>query len=88
MQPIGDQCHHYWLLQDMAHATDVDLIGAFRDGRITSHEWAEMVELCRACDWGDRCQSWLQAAKAPRLIPRDCGNSARLAHLKCEQESA
>jgi len=88
MHPLGDKGRHYWLLQDMARATDVDLVGAFRDGRITSRDWAEMIDLCRACDWGDGCQTWLQAGKAPRPIPRHCRNSARLAQLKCEQELA
>ncbi|WP_408015025.1 DUF6455 family protein [Roseovarius gahaiensis] len=88
MQRLGDQCHHYWLLKDMARVTDVDLVRAFRDGRITSCEWAEMIDLCRACEWVDGCQSWLQTAKAPRPIPPHCRNSARLAHLKGEQELA
>ena len=88
MQPLGDQCRHYWLIQDMARATDVDLVGAFRDGRISSQEWAEMIELCRACDWGDGCQARMQAAQAPCPIPPQCNNKARFALLKCEQELA
>ncbi|HKL06812.1 MAG TPA: DUF6455 family protein [Roseovarius sp.] len=88
MQPLGDQCRHYWRVQDMARTTDVDLVGAFRDGRITSHEWAAMIDLCRACDWGEGCQAWVQAAQAPRPIPSQCKNKARFALLKCEQELA
>lgn len=72
----------------MARATDVDLVGAFSEGRITSASWAEMVDRCRACDWVDGCQAWLQKSKAPRQIPPQCHNQARLELLKSEQELA
>ncbi|WP_073033518.1 DUF6455 family protein [Roseovarius pacificus] len=86
MKPIGSQCRHYWLLQDMAKATQVDLARAFREGRISTQEWAGMVGRCRACSWPDGCQSWLRRTPGPRHIPARCCNRARLALLKIEEE--
>lgn len=72
----------------MARGTDVDLVSAFSEGRITSVSWAEMVDRCRACDWVDGCQAWVQRSNAPRPIPPQCHNHTRLALLKSEQELA
>ena len=86
MKPLGDPCRHYWLVQDMARATDVQLVPAFREGRLSAREWAGMVDRCRGCDWVEGCRSWLSQPDRRDAIPEKCRNRARFALLKLEQE--
>lgn len=59
MKPMGKMRRHYWLTQDMAKALDVDLVAAFRDGRITNADYAGMVSRCRQCADPAACRRWL-----------------------------
>ena len=59
MKPMGQMRRHYWLTQDMAKALDVDLVAAFREGRITNADYAGMVTRCRSCADPGACRRWL-----------------------------
>ncbi len=86
MPPLGDMRSHYWLLLDMARKTDVDLVAAFRDGRITNADWAGMVAACRACNWTEGCREWMRDTDQCAVAPARCRNRARLAVLRADQE--
>ncbi|WP_397542884.1 DUF6455 family protein [Roseovarius salis] len=88
MTPLGDPRRHYWLLQDMARATGVDLVRAFEEGRLGQNEWAETVERCRACGWAGGCRAWLASGVVDAAPPRPCRNRARFAILHLEEELA
>lgn len=59
MKPMGDMRQHFWLTQDMAKALGVDLVAAFRAGRITQAGYAGMVTRCRHCSDPAGCRRWL-----------------------------
>jgi len=88
MRPLGDPRDHYWLVQGMARAIGVDIVGAFEAGHLDHEEWAEIVECCRRCDWSAGCRDWLASAPAASCPPPECCNRARLALLRLEQELA
>ena len=88
MKPLGPAKRHYWLLQDMAKATKIDLVRAFDRGVIDNADWATLVTACRGCDWAGGCQRWLQNGDGAEVPPKPCRNRARLAALKIEQELA
>lgn len=75
-QPLGDEYEHYWLVQQMARATDVDLAAAFDAGQITSEDWSEVLTRCRGCAWVGGCKAWLQAGDdTARSAPQACRNA-------------
>jgi len=84
MKPMGDMRQHFWLTQDMAKALDVDLVAAFRDGRISNADYAGMVTRCRHCTDPTGCRRWLSrhqdqgSATAP---PAFCENTRFLDRL-------
>lgn len=88
MKPLGPVRRHYWLLQDMARTTGVDLAAALERGTIEKADWAGMVRACRECDWDKGCRRWLRGGPEVDVAPRDCRNRTRLAALRIEQELA
>ncbi|MBY6113743.1 hypothetical protein KUW09_02585 [Mameliella alba] len=80
---LGDETEHYWLVQRMAKATGVDLVGAM-DAKEMSHEdWSAIVTRCRACQWAEGCAQWLdQPADQTRALPDGCHNRKHLSALK------
>lgn len=84
--PLGHPRRHYWLVQGMARATGLDLAKAVGDGRLTLHDWADIVHNCRACTCADGCDRWLASDPCVTAPPNPCRNRATLAALKIEQE--
>ncbi|WP_238547951.1 DUF6455 family protein [Meridianimarinicoccus roseus] len=85
-KPLGDVNTHFWLVQDMARAAGVDLVEEVREGRLTTREWAEMVQTCRGCAWerDGGCSRWmeLQTFEAPVEVPARCANEASFAAFR------
>jgi len=86
MPHLGDPRRHYWLVQGMARATGVDLVGAFDQGRLNPAQWAGIVNACRRCGWSEDCGAWLRRRPAAASAPKTCRNRARLALLRLEEE--
>lgn len=81
-RPLGDENTHFWLIQRMARATDVDLVAAMETGLIDNQSWADLIESCRACTWSEGCQRWLDAPiDTVRDFPANCRNATQLAAL-------
>ena len=85
MKPIGKSMDHYWRVIGMANATDVNLVQAIEENRLTAQEWANMVETCRRCDWVPDCDRLL--ARDPKLqdAPSRCANCFKFASLATTQ---
>ncbi|MFQ6549524.1 DUF6455 family protein [Aestuariibius sp. 2305UL40-4] len=59
MKPLGDPREHQRLVAGMARANGTDVIGLFAAGKLSSQDWAGMVERCRGCMWAEGCKEWL-----------------------------
>lgn len=80
---LGSETDHYWLVQRMAKATGVDLVRAFKEGRLSQSDWAGIVTHCRGCTWAGGCGHWLDAPVDDiRAVPKPCLNRQRLEGLK------
>ncbi|WP_305967943.1 MULTISPECIES: DUF6455 family protein [unclassified Mameliella] len=80
---LGDETEHYWLVQRMAKATGVDLVGATDAGLLSQEDWAGIVTCCRGCGWSQRCDQWLnKPVDDTRSFPGNCLNRKRLAALQ------
>lgn len=89
MKPLGDPKTHFWKVQDMAKATDTNLVEAFEAGKMTSEEWAGMVERCRSCQWVEGCERWLSRHEDGGAEPPvDCVNHKRFEALKSELDQS
>lgn len=89
-KPLGDQVHHYWLVQRMAARTGADLVAATQKAELSQHEWADMVTRCRGCAWGDRCAHWLEQHNdtASSLPPNACLNKEKLNKISAATQEA
>lgn len=85
MKPIGKSMDHYWRVIDMANATDVNLVQAMDENRLTAQDWAEMVETCRRCDWVPECDRLLSRAPNLQNAPSRCANCFKFAGLAAAQ---
>ncbi|GGF61861.1 MULTISPECIES: DUF6455 family protein [Mameliella] len=84
---LGDETEHYWLVQRMAKATGVDLVGAMDAGLLTQEDWAGLVTRCRGCTWSEGCGQWLnKPVDDTRSFPGTCLNRKRLAALQDAME--
>ncbi|WP_204112932.1 DUF6455 family protein [Shimia biformata] len=83
MKPLGKTNTHYWLAQQMAKITETDLVTAMEKAELTQADWAEMVTACRGCNWGDKCQKWLDLHPEPvETAPKSCCNGTRYEALR------
>ncbi|SDI46780.1 DUF6455 family protein [Lutimaribacter saemankumensis] len=84
MHSLGNPIKHFWLVQDMARSTGVDLAQARRDGRLSPEDWSAMVTRCRGCQWTEGCEHWLDANKqgADAEVPPGCANRAVFDRLR------
>ena len=84
---LGSETKHFWLVQRMAKATGVDLVGAADADVLSQHDWADIVTHCRGCDWAAGCGKWLNTPKESiQDLPDTCVNRSRLAGIKTELE--
>ena len=88
MKPLGPMREHYWLLQDMARITGIDLSAAQERGAIGPDDWVGMVRACRDCDWVEECRNWMREAPCADVAPHACRNRVSLAVLRIDQELA
>lgn len=83
LRPLGAQTGHYWRVQRMARALDVDLVAAWDSAHLPPEDWAEMITACRGCDWTKGCGRWLaRDAEGARPVPPGCVNGARFEALR------
>jgi len=87
MPRLGDMRRHYWLVLDMARLAGVDLVAAFRDGRIDNKSWAAMVASCRMCGDVEACKDCLQDRSVGSEPPSGCRNRAEFTWLREEQKA-
>lgn len=88
MKPIGNSLDHYWRVIGMAKATDAKLVEAMDTHRLTSTEWANMVETCRRCDWVEGCDRLLANNPDLEQAPSQCLNCQRFAELTAPDRAA
>ena len=89
MHRLGNRHEHYWLAMRMAKATDTDLVDAFARDALKQADWAEMVERCRACTWGEGCKRWLSDPQQVHCAaPAGCANQDRFAALATTNRSS
>ena len=53
MKPLGPTGEHYFLALGMAKAAGVNLQAAIEEGPFDQAQWADLVQRCRGCDWGN-----------------------------------
>ena len=83
MKPLGDENDHFWKVQRMARATDVDLAQAYAGGELTESQWVETVQRCRSCDWLEGCARFLDRNDTGGAQPPDaCINHKLFEALK------
>ena len=82
MKPLGKEIDHYWMLTDMAAATQSGVVAAHQDGRLSQQDWSDMVQRCRACDWADGCRDWMTKVGQADVAPARCRNREVLSGLK------
>ncbi len=70
----------------MGQTTGADLVAAFAEGRISSHDWAHMINQCRACGCPEKCEGWLALTESAERTPEYCANAAELVRLRGEIE--
>ena len=88
MHPLGDALYHLRLLGLMGKTTEADLVAAFEAGRISSEDWADMVNRCRACEGIETCERWLATHESAEEAPGCCKNAKVLLRLRAEKEKA
>jgi len=81
MKPIGNSMDHYCRVIDMANAVGVDPAKAMDQGVLKGSEWANMVSLCRSCDWVDGCKKFLARETSPASVPSQCLNAQTFRRL-------
>ena len=79
---LGNPNRHFWLVQRMARAAEVDLVRAAREGKLAQADWARMVKHCRGCQWAEGCEKWLAGDETVEIPPLGCVNRHRFAALK------
>ena len=85
MQILGQLMRHVRLVAGMAKSTETDLVGAVQAGDITHHDWAEMVQTCRKCNWVGNCTDWLATHQKADSAPGACLNQSRFTALKTKE---
>lgn len=81
---LGPLMTHLRLALRMGRTTGTDLQAAYKDGALPQEDWAEMVQSCRACSWGERCPEWLSSHEHVDDAPETCPNRARFSELKAK----
>jgi hypothetical protein len=81
MKPMGNSMDHYWRVIDMANAVGADPAAAMDQGVLSGSEWANMVTLCRSCDWVDGCKKFLASEDRPVPVPSQCLNAQTFRRL-------
>lgn len=82
MKPLGNSMEHYWRVIGMANAVGVDLAEARDSGALSEDLWADMVQLCRKCQWEDGCSKFLETPHTDQMAPFNCLNAVRFEALK------
>lgn len=82
MLQLGQVMTHLRLVLRMARTTGTDLAAAHRVGHLSQQDWAEMVQLCRGCEWARACPDWLSENETAEQAPCSCPNRDRFAALK------
>ncbi|WP_370644304.1 DUF6455 family protein [Ruegeria sp. SCSIO 43209] len=86
MPRLGRIMTHLRLVLRMAQATGADLATAHRDGHLSQQEWADMVQLCRGCEWARACPDWLNENETAESAPCTCPNRHRFATLRVSKQ--
>ncbi|WP_095588476.1 DUF6455 family protein [Actibacterium ureilyticum] len=60
----GDLDRHFWLSRGMARTLGIRFSDVMRDGRLSTHEFTDLVNTCRGCAMSDRCVGWMARAEA------------------------
>lgn len=82
IRPLGTIREHYWRVVGMASRIGVNLVSAFKDGQLSSREWADMVRTCRGCEWAAKCDKWMDRTEAAPCAPATCLNRREFEALK------
>lgn len=82
MTQLGQVMTHLRLVLRMARTTGTDVVAAHRDGVLSQQDWAEMVQLCRGCEWARDCGDWMRENESTERAPCTCPNRDRFAALK------
>ncbi len=81
--PIGDIEKHFWLTRSVARCMGVSFTEAMAEGRMSSHQFAELITGCRAAHCHEKCALWLacQQTRAD-AAPDFCANADVLNGLR------
>ncbi|MEX0318643.1 MULTISPECIES: DUF6455 family protein [unclassified Ruegeria] len=81
--PLGEIERHFWLTRSVARCMDVSLTEAMAEGRLTEHDYAQLITRCRAAQCHGQCEHWLAAQQARAdTAPAFCANAEALNRLK------
>ncbi len=76
---LGEIEKHFWLTRSVARCMGVSLTEAMAEGRLTPHDYAQMVTRCRGSGCDQHCQIWLAAQQARAgAAPEFCANAELL----------
>lgn len=74
--PLGEIEKHFWLTRSVARCMGVSLTEAMAEGKLTEHDYAQMVTRCRASGCNERCLIWLASQQASATAAPDfCANA-------------
>ncbi len=85
MTQLGQVMTHLRLVLRMARTTGTDLVAAHRDGHLSQQDWAEMIQLCRGCEWACACPDWMDNNITAERAPSTCPNRDRFTALKLRE---
>ena len=82
MQTLGNLRDHFWRVIKMAKANKLDLSEALDQGRISSHDYADMITACRGCAQIGKCDRLLARVAEMEAPPEYCVNKNTFHMLK------
>ena len=74
---LGDPARHFWMTRSVARAMGISLSAAMAAGRLSSDDYAQMVDQCRTCQLVQHCETWLGSVRIGQAdtAPDGCLNA-------------
>lgn len=81
---LGDPGRHFWMTRSVARAMGISLSAVMADGRLSSDDYAHMVDQCRMCLLVRNCETWLGSVRIGKAdaAPDGCLNADSFQRVK------